>query len=175
MKLVKLTRGQFAKIDDEDFERVSKNKWTASLKETHGYYAIKATYKNKKRGTCSMHRFIMNARKSDPAIDHKNGDTLDNRKENLRFCTQSQNLQNRRMHKGNTTGYKGVFLSRTKTMPPRYRAKITANGKRFSSKIYDTKEEAALAYDAMASHLHGEFARFNFKDDSVDKKSCNHV
>lgn len=83
MKIIKLTKNKKAIIDDADFEQVSKNKWSFH----HMGYAVRG------KPQISMHRFIMNAKKGQ-FIDHKNHNKLDNRKNNLRFCTHSENIHN---------------------------------------------------------------------------------
>ena len=91
MKKIKLTQGKFALVDDEDFERVSQYKWTAEkCSKSENYYARNRTINAK------MHRLIMGVCKSKLVVDHVNHRTLDNRKENLRVCTQKQNLRNRK-------------------------------------------------------------------------------
>ena len=97
MKEIPLTGGNFAIVDDEDHERVSKNKW--QLNSRHGvkdpiFYA-RAKINTK---IVQMHRVILNA-KNGQYIDHINGNGLDNRKCNLRFATRSQNLMNQKPQK----------------------------------------------------------------------------
>lgn len=89
-------------------------------------------------------------------IDHINGDTSDNRFCNLREASISQNTWNQRTFKTNTSGYKGVsFFRRT----GRWKACISANGKREFLGYFDTAELASAAYSEAANRLHGEFAR----------------
>ena len=91
MKKIKLTQGKFAPVDDEDYERVSQYKWTAEkCSKSENYYARNRTINTK------MHRLIMGLGKSKLVVDHLNHKTLDNRKENLRVCTQKENLRNRK-------------------------------------------------------------------------------
>jgi hypothetical protein len=93
-------------------------------------------------------------------IDHANGDTLDNRKVNLRICTRADNKRNRGIPSNNTLGYKGVALTKSKK---RYMARIgSGRGKHMYLGTYDTIEEAARAYDAKAKELFGEYAYLNF-------------
>lgn len=94
------------------------------------------------------------------AIDHKDGDFTNNRIENLRLCTQSQNLGNRRGH--SRKGYfKGVTLRRS----GRYEAAICLDYRQIYLGTYATAEEAARAYDAAAVEHFGEFARLNFPNE----------
>jgi hypothetical protein len=104
-----------------------------------------------------MHRQILNPKESDH-VDHINGNGLDNRRDNIRACSCSQNLMNRQNHRPTTSGYKGVSLhKRNKT----WRATINLNGKQIYAGCYATPVEAALAYNAKAIELFGEFARPN--------------
>jgi len=85
-------------------------------------------------------------------VDHKNGDPLDNRRQNLRLCTHAQNQHNTGLSCVNTSGFKGVS-KRGK----RWKAQIRINGKQTYLGTYDTPEEAGAAYDAAALKVQGEF------------------
>jgi hypothetical protein len=89
-------------------------------------------------------------------VDHINGNGLDNRKENLRICSHSENQWNRTKYKNNKSGYKGVFFH-SKT--GHWEAGIRINGKREYLGVFNTPQEASLAYSRKAIELHGEFAR----------------
>lgn len=104
-----------------------------------------------------MHRLIMNAQNGQ-MIDHINGNVLDNRKENLRLCNKSTNAMNCKVHKHNTSGYKGVAWHK---QMKKWRAYIVINDKQKSLGLYKTKEEAAKAYNKAALELFGEFAKVN--------------
>ena len=108
MKQIPLTQGKFSIVDDEDFPLLSQFKWYAHLE--HGYfYATRASSRDKvtgKQKVISMSRFIMNAPKG-MLVDHKNGDTLDNRRKNLRICTHAENGRNRTKI-NNKHGFKGL-------------------------------------------------------------------
>jgi hypothetical protein len=87
-------------------------------------------------------------------VDHINGDPSDNRRENLRICTHAENMMNRKMHKSNAIGIKGVYQNRNK-----FRAQIRVNGKVYRLGSFCTPQDAGAAYLAAASKLHGEFVR----------------
>lgn len=150
MKQIPLTQGKVAIVDDADFEYFNQVKWSA-VKARDNWYAIRGN------GT-SMHREIMNA-PSGMMIDHINGNGLDNRRENLRLCTNAENLRNRGKTKSNTSGYKGVTWHKG---DGKYRAQMTYKGKVFHIGCFDNPVAAARAYDEKARELHGAFARTNF-------------
>lgn len=88
-------------------------------------------------------------------IDHANRDTSDDRLQNLREATRSQNLGNRKINKNNSTGFKGVC-----EVKGRFRTYLNAHGRRLNIGAYDTAEQAGAAYMAKARETFGEFARF---------------
>jgi hypothetical protein len=94
-------------------------------------------------------------------VDHINGNGLDNRDENLRLATNSQNQMNSRKRSGTSSRYKGVSLQRK-----RWRAQIKLDGKLIYLGMFDTEEQAAMAYDYAAIELFGEFSRINFPHES---------
>lgn len=88
-------------------------------------------------------------------IDHIDGNSLNNRIENLRAATQSQNLCNRGKPKSNTSGYKGVYFDKTKN---KWRAEIQKHGEVHRLGYFNAAEEAGAAYNTAAKELHGEFS-----------------
>lgn len=161
MKLIKLTQGKFAKVDDDDFERISKQSWCVDfVPRRNVYYALTWVKKgkNKKPTTTRMHRVVMNAKKGQ-LIDHKNGDTLDNRKENLRFCTHKQNGMNKNISKNNKYGHVGIRKRVHKTTLPTYQAYIFLDGKQKNLGWFKDKEKAILAYVQSAKENFGDFYR----------------
>lgn len=104
-----------------------------------------------------LHRVVMNA-PDGVKVDHINGDGLDNRKENLRMCTNSENAWNRRKNKDNTSGFTGVNWNKLKQ---RWMSRVQANGKRIHIGYFDSIEEAVTARDEVAKILHGEFVILN--------------
>jgi hypothetical protein len=105
-----------------------------------------------------MHRQILGAPPGQQ-VDHINGDTLDNRRVNLRLATHGQNQHNRGKYRNNKSGYKGVSWDKA---AGKWRAQIKFNNKKYNLGRYHDPIEAALAYDAAAIRLHGAFARLNF-------------
>jgi len=151
-KVIPLTRGKYALVDEEDYERVNKYNWCAS-KESNSWYAY-TTINNKHR---SLHKFLLKSNKG--RIDHINHDGLDNRKINLRDCTPSENAQNGRSHRDSVSKYKGVSWFKRDN---KWKAQISINGKNKHLGYFLSEEEAARAYDAKAKELHKEFAYLNF-------------
>ena len=96
---------------------------------------------------------------SDMIVDHINGDTLDNRKQNLRICTQSGNCMNRRKGANKTSIYKGVTFLKSKK---RWMAQIKTKGNRKPLGTFKTEDKAAIAYNIAAIKMFGEFARPNY-------------
>lgn len=157
--LIELTKGQVSIIDNEDWNLVRNYKWYALQDLCGKYYAV-AWIKtvNGSRSLIRMHRLLLAAKKGQQ-VDHINGDSLDNRRENLRFCDCSQNQQNRKITSG-ASSLKGV--SRCKTTN-RWRADIRFKGKQTFLGRFNTEIEAARAYDSKAKELFKEFASLNNK------------
>lgn len=150
-----------ALVDDEDYDRVSRYNWSLTKSKTNKtVYACRYIYiGNSKSKPQSLHRFVMNAQ-DDRLIDHRNGNGLDCRKDNLRFATQAQNLRNAGKRPHNKSGYKGVHWSERHQ---KWVAQIRdSNGKKTFLGHFDQVEAAARAYDAAAIRFHGEFAHTNF-------------
>jgi hypothetical protein len=140
-------KGKFALVDDGDYEELMKYRWHL---HSRGYAC---TDLNKKR--IYMHRLIMNPKKG-YVIDHINHDKLDNRKCNLRTCTQSQNMMNSRVQKKTASIYKGVSFCKGKWM-----SRIVLNKKTIYLGVFDIELEAAEAYNAKANYLFEQYAHLN--------------
>ena len=100
MKRIKLTHGKFALVDNADFGWLNQWKWCTYA--GHGtLYASRAIKVDSKWVTISIHRQIMGLKKGDDLqVDHRNGNGLDNKRQNLRICSKRQNDWNRRPKKG---------------------------------------------------------------------------
>lgn len=160
---VMLTRGYHALVSVEDYERVSAIKWRACIDErSQIVYARAHLPGSGKRGVdLIMHRFIMNAAPGQ-RIDHRDGDGLHNWRENLRPATNAQNVRNQRGHiTGKATSkFKGVY----RLPSGLFRAQIMCQYRKINLGSFTTEQDAAMAYDANARKLHGEFARLNFAE-----------
>ena len=125
---------------------------------THGPYGHSPSQR-----TCSrLHRLICNTPEG-MVTDHINGDSLDNRKSNLRVCTNAENARNNTLSATSSVGFKGVQGKSDGSRLP-YRARIKYNYKEILLGRFVTKEEAALAYDKKAKELFGEYASLNYPD-----------
>jgi hypothetical protein len=107
-----------------------------------------------------MHRFIIRAPRN-LVVDHRDGDGLNNLRDNLRVCSARQNRANSRPTRSNLSGYKGVRYYRTSN---KWGAGLVVNGQRIWLGMHDKPEAAALAYDTAARKAHGEYAWLNFGD-----------
>lgn len=145
MKELRLKKGFVALVDDEDHPRLTKYNW---YKTTRGYAARSLEDGSR----WFLHNEIMNA----IGIDHIDGDKLNNQKKNLRIANQSINKQNSKQ--ASLSGFKGVCES----SGGRWTAAIRKDYKAISLGTYDTKEEAAHAYDRAAIALFGEHCMTNF-------------
>lgn len=158
MKTIALTKNQLTIVDDEDYAMLSKIRWCV-INGTNASYAGRDHKINGKYKTILMHRVIMKAKRGQ-IVDHINRNTLDNRKENLRFCTASESVQNRGMHKNNSVGFKGVHLNK-KLM--KFEAWITKDHVNYYLGIFKEAEAAGKAYARAAQKLHGNFAPISTK------------
>ncbi len=146
--VVPLTKGKQAKIDRNMEWLLTGNKWVAS-KNGNNFYAVR----NENYKKVYMHRLVCRPDDGE-LVDHINGDSLDNRRKNLRICTRQQNAFN---IKGRSNqGMKGVTYS-----SGRWKAKVSLNGKTIHLGSFGNSKAASLAYDIAALNLFGEFARVN--------------
>ena len=152
MRYISLTKDKRAVVDNEDFVRINKLNWCF----TNGYASKKVTG-NK---NLFMHTLIMNCPKS-MKIDHRNGNGLDNRKKNLRICTQAQNVANQRLRSNNLSGFKGVSFFKHGKRIRRWVAKLTIDYRQKHLGYFNTEKEAAIAYNKAAIKYFGDFARLN--------------
>jgi hypothetical protein len=155
-RLIPLTQGQFAIVDAADYEWLNQWKWCALWnKRTQSFYATRRTGPTPGI-VIYMHRFILGLNYGDSRqVDHKHsGQTLDNRRYNLRIATCVQNNYNRRRRTDNRSGFKGVTAHGGK-----WQARINKDGRRISLGHFSTAEEAHAAYSEAAKKYYGEFAR----------------
>jgi hypothetical protein len=157
MKEIQLTQGKVAIVDDEMFEFLNQWKWFASNKNGKFYVVRNITVSKNKQNSIFMHRFIMKPEKGF-VIDHLDGNGLNNQKNNLRICTNSENLRNRKKNVNNKSGYKGVSLDKNLN---KFRCKLYVNGQNIHIGMFIDPIDAAKAYNDAALKYHGEFAKLN--------------
>lgn len=159
MKQIPLSQGFFAIVDDCDFEDLAKHKWTTKKDHNKVYAYRTIRLCNGKRTSVLMHRQILGIDSPIDYCDHRDGNGLNNQRENLRLCSNSENQCNTSIRSDNTTGYKGVSFNRRNQ---KYRARVKHNGKIVYCKYFLCPIEAAKAYNEAAIVYHGDFARLNF-------------
>lgn len=159
MKKIRVYKGSSWKsafVDDEDYDRVMKYRWTLWLhpRSDRIFYAMRRGGKS----NVSMHRFVMQT-KSKKYIDHINSNGLDNQKRNLRLCTPAQNVASSRMNRSNTSGYKGVCWYKLEN---RWGARIgRAGAPGYFLGFFDNPKDGARAYNNEARKRYGRFAYQN--------------
>jgi hypothetical protein len=148
-KKVPVGRGNFAIVDDEDFDLMSRYVWQAAASGS-GSGLVYAVTKLR------MHRLVVNA---PPGfmVDHINGDSLDNRKSNLRICTNAENQQNT-PGRGGSSRYKGVSFN---TKRQKWYGTFLYNGEYFYCGAFDNEEDCARAVDKKRREVCGNFASLN--------------
>lgn len=148
MKTIKLSNGMSCLVDDLDFDSLNVHTWNF-LKS--GGYARRASGGK----DILMHRVILNA-PQDKDVDHINGNGLDNRRSNIRICSTSENMRNRKTHKNNKCGVKGVRFHKK---VQKWDARIQVNKKPIHLGYFDTVKDASDAYNQASKKFHGEFGR----------------
>jgi hypothetical protein len=158
MREIELTRGLFAIVDDIDYPLVAPFNWYAHSAH-HTWYAVSRTSRKEDHKVFRMHRFLLGI--TDPLIkvDHRDHDGLNNRRENLRSCTNAENIRNSRLFIRSTSGFKGVSWN---AQCRKWSAFIYPEGNSIYLGNFDNPEDAARAYDDAAIRHYGEFARLNF-------------
>lgn len=155
MKLVELTQGQFAMVDDEDYDLITQYSW--QYHKSSGYAVHSFRINPMKTDLIGMQRFLLQGDRK-IRIDHRDLNRLNNQRSNLRFCTGSQNQYNRTKQSNNKSGFKGVFFRKDNGL---YQASIGVNNKRVHLGYHRASEEAAREYNTAAIKYHGEFANLN--------------
>lgn len=144
------SKGNEFYFDEEDYPLIKNITW---YKNQEGY--IKGSLRIDKKGklkAVAMHRLIMDC-PDDMVVDHINHCRWDNRRKNLRICTQQENSFNKSLHKNNSTGLIGVLK--------RFSVAVSKDGVMNYGGTYDTREEASNVRDELAKSLHGDYACLN--------------
>lgn len=156
--------GFFASVDEEDYDSIVRLTWHNKLRRNGQRYAYTNVPKTDNwRGGftyTSMHKMISQP-PDDFVVDHHDGDGLNNRRGNLRVCTQQNNSWNMKS-RGGASAFKGVYFDDSGgSWRKPWRASICLNGKSKSLGRFADEIAAAHAYDAAATELFGEFAKLN--------------
>lgn len=149
---VSLTQGLFAVVDAGDVDAVSRFKWSVNVGSRGHRYAVALDGGVR----VWMHRLLTSA-PDGMVVDHIDGDGLNNRRENMRVCTQAQNAMNRTSIR-HPAGRKGL---RYDPQSGHWAARVAISGKRPWLGTFETEAEARDAYNEAAQRLHGEFALLN--------------
>lgn len=148
MKVINLTKGYEAKVDDCDYEYLNRFHWSYS-----NGYAVRSKKVGDKLTTISMHREL--AGEPNMLVDHADRDKLNNTRGNLRIATASENQSNRRKQHNNTSGHKGVYFHK---LLNKWYSAISVQGKLKSLGYFKKKEDAIAAYNEAAVQYKGDFA-----------------
>lgn len=160
MKQIPLTQNQVAIVDDSDYDELSKYRWFADKQRGGNFYAArKSPMKNGSRFRILMHRQILRLKKGDNREgDHRNHNTLDNCRSNLRACSHSQNMGNRLGSLNKTSKFKGVHFEKDRK---KWCASICLNKKMKNLGRFIEEKHAALVYNKAAKKYFGDFAYLN--------------
>lgn len=152
MKQIPLTKGMVSVVDDEDFEFLSQWKWCAIHGKRDKWYAGRGSTNS----TVLMHRVILNPGYG-LEVDHIDGNSLNNRRENIRLVPHSDNCKNRRASSNNTSGFNGVYKH-----PYGWVSTIGVNNQSVYLGLFKEKWLAARVFDKAALHFRGKLAVLNF-------------
>lgn len=164
MKEIPLTRGLFAIVDDDDYPLLVRHRWHAGVERTgRPAYAKRQFLIGAKSVFLKMEHFILGSPTDNAGvpvtIDHKNGNTLDNRKENLRWASDAENSWNTRQPQSKFG--RGVTTVPSPPNAKPFVVRISCLGKRVFVGNFSNAQQARDAYDSAALRLHGEFAVLN--------------
>lgn len=150
MKKILTKDGEICQVSDLDYDRVSKYNWNRWGRYISGWVGNKTT---------SIHRFIMNAKRGE-IVDHIDHNTLNNTRENLRICSQSENMRNKSTAKNATHGMNGIARVKYGRMNRyRYRVRITVEGETHELGMYDDLKDAQEARIQGEIKYFGEFRK----------------
>lgn len=155
-----LTHGKKTMIDDADLPTVQGYKWRAFQHRGSWYAVANIRLADGRRSTLRLHRLLMDA-PADVLIDHKDGDGLNNRRDNLRVASNGQNRANDKHRRNGQSGFKGVRCKASGS----FQAQLTHEKVAHYLGTFERAEDAARAYDRAARQYHGAFANLNFPDE----------
>ncbi len=147
----------FTMVDDEDYDWLNQYNWNYSFRSRGSMYVKTCITYQKIYVNLIMHRMILGYPEN-KIIDHKDGNTFNNQRSNLRICTHEQNNANRINRRNSTSKYKGVIWCKR---DKKWIARFENKGKRCNVGYFDNEIDAAKAYDLKSIEVHGEFAKLN--------------
>jgi hypothetical protein len=156
MKSIPLTKGTTAWVDDQDYDYLMQWKWRVSSEG----YARRDVIHNGRRHSIYMHRIVVKrvGKNTKPEVDHRNHNRLDNRRGNLRPATKQENMANRGPQRNNTSGYKGVYWDKSRSL---WLAAIKVDRRMRFLGRWPTKKAAAQAYNKATRAHFGEYSHLN--------------
>lgn len=154
VKEIPLTHDQVALVDDKDYVWLSQWEWKAHLIDGN-WRPVRRLWIGNRMVVILMYRLMLDPKRNE-YIHHINHDTLDNRRANLRVCTNAQNVAHQCPRKGGSSRFKGVCKTHGK-----WRAYIKVNWKQIHLGYFIDELKAARAYDQAAIQYFGEFAYTN--------------
>lgn len=159
MRIIELTQSRHALVSNSDYQYLSQWTWCCQrIGKT--FYAARVERQNGRRRYVYMHRVVADrAGRLGARVDHFDGDGLNNQRSNLRSATHQQNLWNRGKNRNNSTGFKGVYPCKSQNNP--FYAQIVVDGKNHYLGCYQSKRQAALAYNEAARQHFGRYANLN--------------
>lgn len=157
MTEVVLVSGRDVLVDDEGLALLRGGGWIVKINNGNPYVGRNIHDGRRVVRHEVLHRILMRC-PDDRMVDHINGNTLDNRRVNLRICDHAENMKNRRIHSNNRSGVKGVYRDATEKNI-RWRAQIRVEGKKICIGSFASPEEAEAAYLEASKRYHGEFSR----------------
>ena len=159
MKTIQLTQGKVALVDDADYDWLSQWKWQVLNDKGNFRATRRSSRKNGKRHTIYMAREILGLKHGDSRKgDHKNHNTLDNRRDSLRICTNQQNTFNQKSSLMTSSRFKGVSWHKQRK---KWQTRIQIDGKEKYLGLFVSEVKATLVYNKAAKKYFGEFACLN--------------
>ncbi len=145
-------------VSNADFENIKHLKWSISRAGKTAYVVHHRSTRKIRLPKIYLHRMLLNAKKGE-IVDHIDGDGLNNTRENLRIISHSENIRKMtKIRNLNSSGYKGVYWA---TRYGKWEVGIMKNYRKMYLGRFDSKHDAARAYNKAAVQLFGDFASLN--------------
>ena len=163
MRFLPLTRGMYAMVDEEDFARLRFWSWHVHVSDPGKLYASRTVEMGGRHYSRYLHHEVLGLEiplQKGLVVDHKNGETLDCRKSNLRVCSRSENMANTgpRLWRGKTSKYKGIYFCKRER---RWIARFSWRGRHYQLGRFADEYTAVVIYNRAVCRTMGEFAYIN--------------